>query len=223
VPLAEQLREGGMMVIPVGERYQQTLYLMKKKDGKLEPAELRPTLFVPMTGAAEDTRRVKPDPLNPRIINGGFEEEVGENGFIPGWYYQRQHEWETDKLAPQGDHFVTFRNEDEGRDAHIMQGFAIDGTAVRKLRLSGSVKHDNVHAGLSRSELPVIAVSFYDADRKDLGYQIVGPFRGSQAWHEVEKTMRVPLLARECIIRIGLFGATGEVSFDNLDLVKIVD
>ena len=223
VPLVEQLREGGLMVIPVGERYQQTLFLMRKKDGKLQSEELRPTLFVPMTGAAEDSRRVKPDPFNPRIINGGFEEKVGESGFIPGWYYQRQQKWETDKLAPQGGHFVTFRNEDEGRDAHIMQGLAIDGREVHNLRLSASVKHENVQAGVNRSDLPIVAISFYDANRKDLGYQILGPFRGSQTWHEVEKSMRVPPLTRECIIRIGLFGATGEVSFDNLNLVKIVD
>ncbi len=36
-PLIEQLREGGQMIIPVGERYQQTLYRMTKKDGELGP------------------------------------------------------------------------------------------------------------------------------------------------------------------------------------------
>ncbi len=39
------------MIIPLGERYQQTLYLMTKKDGKLVSEALVPTLFVPMTGA----------------------------------------------------------------------------------------------------------------------------------------------------------------------------
>jgi len=53
LPLVEQLREGGRMVVPVGERYQQSLYLLTKKAGKLEAEELRPTLFVPMTGKAE--------------------------------------------------------------------------------------------------------------------------------------------------------------------------
>jgi protein-L-isoaspartate(D-aspartate) O-methyltransferase len=53
-PLVEQLREGGRMVIPIGDRYNQTVYLMVKKDGKLQQVKaLRPTLFVPMTGKAQ--------------------------------------------------------------------------------------------------------------------------------------------------------------------------
>ena len=64
-PLIDQLREGGLIVIPVGPRYQQVLHLMRKRDGKLVTESQRATLFVPMTGAAEDTRKVQPDPLNP--------------------------------------------------------------------------------------------------------------------------------------------------------------
>jgi protein-L-isoaspartate(D-aspartate) O-methyltransferase len=53
-PLVEQLKEGGRMVIPIGERYKQMLYLMEKHDGKLVTVKtLRPTLFVPMTGKAQ--------------------------------------------------------------------------------------------------------------------------------------------------------------------------
>ena len=72
-PLVQQLREGGLMVIPVGERFQQTLYLMRKQNGKLVSEALRPTLFVPMTGQAEKDRQVLPDPLHPKVINGNFE------------------------------------------------------------------------------------------------------------------------------------------------------
>ena len=50
------------MVIPMGERYQQSLYLLKKTSGKLETEALKPTLFVPMTGKAESQRKVHPDP-----------------------------------------------------------------------------------------------------------------------------------------------------------------
>ncbi len=51
-PLVEQLKEGGRMVIPVGGRFDQAVFLMVKKDGKLTGKKLRPTLFVPMTGEA---------------------------------------------------------------------------------------------------------------------------------------------------------------------------
>lgn len=52
-PLVEQLKEGGRMVIPIGSRFDQKVYLMIKKDGKLSQQELRTTLFVPMTGKAQ--------------------------------------------------------------------------------------------------------------------------------------------------------------------------
>lgn len=51
-PLIEQLKEGGRMVIPLGDRFNQVVHLITKKDGKLTDRELRPTLFVPMTGKA---------------------------------------------------------------------------------------------------------------------------------------------------------------------------
>ena len=51
-PLIEQLKEGGRMVIPLGGRYDQAVYLMEKRGGKLVEKKLRPTLFVPMTGKA---------------------------------------------------------------------------------------------------------------------------------------------------------------------------
>ena len=94
-PLVEQLKEGGVMVIPVGQRYQQTLFRMIKRDGKLVREALRPTLFVPMTGTAEEGRKVLPDPANPIAVNGSFEtppskDEASLLDFVPGWYYGRQ-------------------------------------------------------------------------------------------------------------------------------------
>src|SRR4029453_18120000 len=73
--LIDQLADGGLMAIPVGERYAQTLYLFTKKGNQLEKEALLPTLFVPMTGKAEDERQNKPDDSNPRLVNGSFEEE----------------------------------------------------------------------------------------------------------------------------------------------------
>jgi protein-L-isoaspartate(D-aspartate) O-methyltransferase len=51
-PLVDQLKDGGRMVIPLGDRFKQSVWLVLKKDGKLSKRELKPTLFVPMTGTA---------------------------------------------------------------------------------------------------------------------------------------------------------------------------
>jgi protein-L-isoaspartate(D-aspartate) O-methyltransferase len=215
-PLFDQLKDGGLMVIPVGERYQQTLYLLRKTDGKLEAEELLPTLFVPMTGAAEDIRRVKPDPLNPQIVNGGFEEDPPENGYVPGWYYQQQFSLETDNKTPQGSRYVTFQNREPGRASHMMQAFPIDGREIKQLGLSAWVKYEDVSPGRHRDELPMVAVTFYDEKRKDLGTAWLGPFPGTSDWREESKTVRVPPEAREAILRIGLFGGVGKVSYDRV-------
>jgi protein-L-isoaspartate(D-aspartate) O-methyltransferase len=55
-PLVDQLREGGRMVIPVGERYDQQLVLLTKTKGKVVRQAIIPVLFVPMTGEAERKR-----------------------------------------------------------------------------------------------------------------------------------------------------------------------
>ena len=64
-PLVDQLKEGGRMVIPLGDRFTQSVYLVIKKDGKLIPTELKPTLFVPMTGKALKEKATKADATQP--------------------------------------------------------------------------------------------------------------------------------------------------------------
>jgi protein-L-isoaspartate(D-aspartate) O-methyltransferase len=64
-PLIDQLKEGGRMVIPLGDRFTQSVHLIVKRDGKLSDKVLKPTLFVPMTGRALEeaaaSRRNAPD------------------------------------------------------------------------------------------------------------------------------------------------------------------
>ncbi len=53
-PLVEQLKDGGRLLIPLGGRYDQAVYLFTKNEGKLDAGKkLKPTLFVPMTGRAQ--------------------------------------------------------------------------------------------------------------------------------------------------------------------------
>jgi protein-L-isoaspartate(D-aspartate) O-methyltransferase len=48
-PLIDQLKEGGRMVIPVGSGFNQDLYVLEKKGGKVEKRAVLPVRFVPMT------------------------------------------------------------------------------------------------------------------------------------------------------------------------------
>jgi len=217
-PLIDQLAPDGLIVVPVGERYQQMLYLMRKREGKLEKEALRPTLFVPMTGEAEDNRKVQADPSRPQLVNGGFEEPPLENGHMPGWYYQRGLTWDSDEKAPQGKHFVSFKNDRQGRPTNLLQGIALDGRKVPRVSLAASVKTTDVQIGLDGTELPAVTVRFFDEQRNLLETQWLGPFRGTHGWKQYEKTIRVPNRGREAIVSIGLFGATGTVSFDSVAL-----
>jgi len=52
-PLIDQLKEGGRMIIPVGEGIQ-NLILLRKAGGKLRQEQVLPVRFVPMTGEAQE-------------------------------------------------------------------------------------------------------------------------------------------------------------------------
>jgi protein-L-isoaspartate(D-aspartate) O-methyltransferase len=48
-PLVDQLKDDGRMVIPVGDRFAQQLYLLEKENGRLKQSATLPVRFVPMT------------------------------------------------------------------------------------------------------------------------------------------------------------------------------
>src|SRR5262245_2489075 len=221
-PLVDQLADGGLMIVPVGERYSQTLYKLRKKGGKLESEALIPTLFVPMTGKAEEIREKQPDAANPSVFNGSFEEDASKfkDGAQPGWYYERQVAWKADAKSPDGQHYVEFKNSEPGLGAHLLQGFAIDGRKVPMIEVKGVVKTENVVAGLQRDQNAYIAITLYDDQRRQLEPLLIGPFLGTSGWHEETKRFRVPAEAREGILPCGLFGATGTAAFDNLEMTK---
>jgi len=234
-PLVEQLRDGGRMVIPVGQRYQQTLYVLRKEEGHLKREPLRPTLFVPMTGQAEERRRVRPDPTRPEIVNGGFEQALGEepgshSGPLPeeqgtnarplaaGWHYQRQAELIADEDAPEGRRYIRFHNADPGRGCRALQAFAVDGREVRAIDVALAVRGDDLRPGQDRLQQAALIVTFYDERRAMVGHGIVGPWRASFDWQPERKRLAVPSSAREAIIRIGLHGGLGTLEIDGLSI-----
>jgi protein-L-isoaspartate(D-aspartate) O-methyltransferase len=54
-PLKQQLAEGGRLVIPVGDFYQE-LVVLTRRGGELERRSVFPVRFVPMTGEAQQDR-----------------------------------------------------------------------------------------------------------------------------------------------------------------------
>lgn len=216
-PLVEQLREGGKMIVPLGQRYQQVFHLFEKKNGRLTQKKLIPTLFVPMTGASEDKRQVQPDPLNPKIVNGGFEADANDDKRADNWHYQRQ-----TKLIgvspPEGRKYLQFENEEPGRLAQVLQGMAVDGRKVRRINVSLKVKYDTIR-NYGRHQQAALMIHFYNSIRKPIGDHVVGPWSRSQDdWETVATRIRVPADAREMIVRIGLNGATGILSVDDVKL-----
>ena len=221
--LVEQLKEGGRIVIPVGQRYQQTLYLLTKKKGKMETEKLLPTLFVPMTGKAEEERKVQPDPKNPAIENGSFEDVFGDPAQPVGWHYQRQLEVKIAAGdAPSGSNYLAFSNTEPGRPAQALQAFAIDGHAVKALDASALLRLRNVRPGQNPQQLALIGFVFYDERRVMLlPERKLGPWQGSFDWRREKRRIDVPPAARECIVRIGLFGAVGEMSIDDVQIAPV--
>lgn len=220
-PLVDQLREGGQMIIPVGERYQQNLYRLTKRDGKLDREPLQATLFVPMTGEAESARQVQPDPLHPKVRNGGFEEVLGERDEPVGWHYVRHALAAEDPKAPVGTRSLQFTNDVPGRPSQALQGLAIDGRRVGWIKASCQVRAVDVVAGPDKSQLPALIVIFYDQRRAVIDSAQLGPWTGSFPWKLETGEFRVPLAAREANLRIGLHGATGRLDLDEVRLTAV--
>jgi protein-L-isoaspartate(D-aspartate) O-methyltransferase len=216
--LVDQLREGGQMIIPVGERYQQNLFRMTKRKGKLESEPLQATLFVPMTGAAEAARQVKPDPLRPQIRNGGFEEVIPDTDAPVGWHYLRHAAADVVEQAPEGARVVRFKNSEPGRMSQALQGFPVDGRMISHIKSSCQVRGDDIAAGPDRSQLPAVIITFYDERRAVVDSAQLGPWTDSFSWKKVDSEFRVPLAAREAIVRIGLHGATGLLELDDVKI-----
>lgn len=218
-PLVDQLKEGGKLLIPLGERYQQVFHLFEKKEGKLISTRLIPTLFVPMTGQSENLRQVKPDPTNPLLLNGSFEEDENQDGQADHWHYQRLMTLDEKEPTEHGRRSALFECEVQGRVSQALQAMAIDGTRVASLHFELDYKTEAVEAGRENFEMPALVVHFYDENRKNFQIESIGPWLGNSGdWRTTSRTILVPGRAREMIVRIGLNGATGKLWVDGIKM-----
>jgi protein-L-isoaspartate(D-aspartate) O-methyltransferase len=214
-PLVDQLREGGRIVIPLGERYQQTLYVMTKHDGKLVVESREPTFFVPMTGKAESLRAAQAGKSLTELVNGDFEQQL-DTDKPAGWYYVRQATIEPGGPPAEVGHCITFNNRVPGRNSQALQAIGVDGRQVAELAVDIWVQARHVEPGLSQDQQPRVLISFFDENRMPVGQQAVGPWTGSFDWQLRSAHLKVPPTARVAIVALGLLGATGELSCDQL-------
>ena len=230
-PLVDQLADGGKLLVPLGERFQQTFHLFTKADGELEAEQLVPTFFVPMTGRSEDRRRVQPDGLRPAVANGGFEADEDGDGRADGWHYQRQTLLMPDAVrdeanygleppgeAPEGGRFLRIAARDPDRLAQVLQGLPVDGRRVAKVGLAMRVRGRNLAAPNAGGPAAGAAVYFYDEKRRELPGGFVGPLAGTFDWDERGRRIPVPPDAREMIVRIAVKGS-GVLDVDGVNLV----
>lgn len=217
-PLVEQLAEGGTMLIPLGERYQQVFYLYTKTDGQLVRKELVPTLFVPMTGRSEELRDVQPDPANPQIANGDFSDRIDDR--FRSWHYQRRV-----TSVDEGDNpHAFFENDERGRSAHILQGFPLDGRQVREIDVSLRLQIKDIGYGPDRNDKPGLIIYLYDNNRAAVGTLVIGPWRSdTTGWRTVQRRFPISRLVREAIVHVGLNGATGELHVDDLKINAVTN
>ncbi|HET6882509.1 MAG TPA: protein-L-isoaspartate(D-aspartate) O-methyltransferase [Pirellulales bacterium] len=221
-PLIDQLADGGRMMVPVGQRYQQVLYLYKKTGDKLESEAVESTMFVPMTGTAETLREVEYDSAHPELVNGSFEESTIIKGVPDGWYYARQCELEKDDDAPDGKQVLTCSNSEPGKFSQILQSFGVDGREVRQLEVEVWVRCRDVRPPLQAPRnRPQLVVRFYDEKRADIGTEnVLGPWSGTFDWSQKQLRIAVPKGARLAGVYLGMLGATGEVSFDKVSIKR---
>lgn len=213
-PLIDQLKEGGTMIVPVGERYQQTLYLFKKRDGQLIKEALEPTMFVPMTGGKIGDASESPD--LPRVVNGDFEQPSRFADRPEAWYYVRQAKLDSANTRPTGQKCLTMTNEVPGRHGQALQAIGVDGRKVARLDFDLWVRTANVKPGPTDENQARLLVTFFDEQRAPIGQAGIGPWSGTMTWTRQRGTINVPRSARLAIVAIGLLGATGEISFDDV-------
>jgi len=216
-PLIDQLKEGGRLVVPLGERFQQMLYLFRKTGGQLQQEKLESTFFVPMTGEAEAQRERKDDSGNPRVVNGTFEETDGTSD-TPGWFYARQARIMADGGAPEGQRYLVLTNGTAGQSAHVLQAIGVDGRKTKELTLTVQRRTRGVPAQTDKARLPRVELAFYDETRALIRTVTLGPWDGDRPWGEERLVAPVPGRARFGMLAVAMFGGTGELAVDDLQV-----
>ncbi len=207
------------MIVPVGQpSTSQTLYLFEA-GGKLKSISLLPTLFVPMTGKAEDNRVVKPDPANPELYNGGF--EIESRACPPVGTTKGSSRWSTTFTRPK----ASTTSPSATRSPVAARRSCKDWPSMAGWSTRSSCRHGcagrRFGPTYSFNDVARMLLVFYDEDRRQLAAHFLGPWTGTFDWRQDSEHFAVPPKAREANVFLGLCGATGELSLDDVRLTPV--
>lgn len=148
------------------------------------------------------------------IINGGFEEQSATRP----WYYIRWGGLVERSDAPDNSRCLQFESGIPGLEAQAQQTVRLEGRRLFAVRLSVSVRGEELAPGQSFEQQAACQIVFYDQGHKPIGGGRVGPWQGTFNWTRYEVVLPVPRRARVAIVWIGLMGGTGRAWFDDIAL-----
>ncbi|MBU0687716.1 MAG: beta-galactosidase [Candidatus Margulisbacteria bacterium] len=153
---------------------------------------------------------------NNLLKNGSFEEGLKEK--IPvswGTEFYNGYLMEDGKV---GDVFFQIRNEKSDMSLGA-QKIPLDGRDIRRINVSCWVKADNIIPGKEAWQKANIQPLFFDENDKQVGgWPQLGPWDGTFDWVFVKKGFKVPAEARTLKFVLGLYGCTGAISFDDIQV-----
>ena len=171
-----------------------------------------------MTGQAEAEREKQIDETVPKLEYTSFESAADESGTPEGWFYGRQVEITAEHGFTDGQKAVSFRNTEPGRPSHIMQAFGIDGKKYVTVKLRLDARGIDLEQGRYKTENAGVMVEFYGPNRRPVGSKRINPWTGTFDWEERNVTIPVPRSARLAILGVGLFGGTGHLIVDDVQV-----
>jgi protein-L-isoaspartate(D-aspartate) O-methyltransferase len=158
------------------------------------------------------------EPLTP-VVNGDFE-QVLEPGKPAAWYYLRLARLAEGGAGRGSRHYMEFTNQVPGARSQAVQAIGVDGRRVAELRIGIRTKAEDVVAderGGSREGAELL-VNYCDGQQRLVAQQVALRWRGTFEWRHSSARVEVPRDARAAIVIVGLLGATGRLSCDEVEV-----
>lgn len=99
----------------------------------------------------------------------------------------------------------------------MLQAMVLDGRLISTVKISLDVRGSHIRNG-EGMEKAAVFLQCYDEQRQPMPIEEIGSWEGTFEWTRISKTVAVPAKAREAIVRVGLNGAVGRMSVDNVRL-----